>query len=340
MVAQVVSSYDSLRKIALGDMLPAATNVRMSWQTNSGASHLAILNVSDADCKMPAAPPFQLAPPYCKSALGPLYGADPMAHGAELRAWLDDLHSFRLTMELRVREPIVASWASFFVPSTAPDDVADLAWVAELAVRPRRAHASLQVFLALHVDTRCPGCALSRGALAKVALLGLLAALAVLALLITVRPWALSWARAALDALLMRRSGAARISWAGSQEAEADDATPRCQSLFTVLNALDVSGNALLLTAACIALAHQFERRAMLYAPEPSWASVTPGLGLLCCWLGLIRYFSISKRLSFMLKTLELAAGPALWLLVTIAPVWLGFAAGGTLLFGKVRRGL
>ena len=36
-----------------------------------------------------------------------------------------------------------------------------------------------------------------------------------------------------------------------------------------------------------------------------------------------------------MVKTLELAAGPGLWLIVTILPVWLGFAASGTLLFGK-----
>ena len=66
-------------------------------------------------------------------------------------------------------------------------------------------------------------------------------------------------------------------------------------------------------------------------------ASYTGGfsaVGSFCIWIGLMRYFMHSRRLQLVATTLTHAVTPIVWTMVSVSPVFLGYAFAGMQLFG------
>ena len=107
----------------------------------------------------------------------------------------------------------------------------------------------------------------------------------------------------------------------------------RTRGALSFYNFVDLSAGVLLFIAAIHGICEQHHYEYDLFTTEKT-SSVVKGLGLLFCYLGLLRYFEHSRRLSFFSLNFQLAIGPAFWLVVATVPIFLGFAGAGTILFG------
>jgi len=109
-------------------------------------------------------------------------------------------------------------------------------------------------------------------------------------------------------------------------------------SLLSFFVCLDALGNVCLLVYAWTNILGGLDHSVEVFDPK------TPGrafsaLGSLCTWIGLVRYFGHSRRLTLVTTTLQFVAQPIIWTLASVLPVVLGFALTGIQLFGEYAPG-
>ena len=58
-------------------------------------------------------------------------------------------------------------------------------------------------------------------------------------------------------------------------------------------------------------------------------AKMCSAVGSFCCWIGILRYFGHSRRLTLVTTTLKVAISPIVWTLISVSPVFFAFALTG-----------
>lgn len=110
--------------------------------------------------------------------------------------------------------------------------------------------------------------------------------------------------------------------------------TTRFFSLLSFFVCIDAIGNMCLLIYAWSNIVGGWERSVELFNPTSTVRDLS-ALGSLCTWIGLMRYFGHSRRLSLVTTTLYDVSKPILWTIISILPIFVGFALMGVQLFGS-----
>ena len=112
----------------------------------------------------------------------------------------------------------------------------------------------------------------------------------------------------------------------------------RLASLLSFFVCLDAIGNICLLAYAWSNISNAWGRSVELFNPRSPSRGLS-ALGALCTWMGLIRYFGHSRRLTLVTTTLTVVASPIVWTMISVSPIFIGYALTGIQLFGNYAPG-
>ena len=112
----------------------------------------------------------------------------------------------------------------------------------------------------------------------------------------------------------------------------------RLASLLSFFVCVDVIGNLCLLGYAWMTIVGVWEADVTVFNPRSADRGLS-AFGSLCVWFGLIRYFGHSRRLQLVTTTLTTVASPIAWTLVSVLPIFIGYALAGIQLFGDYAPG-